>query len=87
VVETVPHAVPEQPAPATLQVTPVIVVPVTLAANCCPCPAAICAEVGEMLTAICWTIVAVAVLDFVESATEVAVMKTNEGDGGVDGAV
>ena len=82
-----PHAAPEQPAPATLQVTPAIVVPVTLAANCCSWPAAIWVELGEMLTAICSAIVAVAVLDFVESATEVAVMKTKEGDGGVDGAV
>jgi len=83
----VPHAAPEQPAPEMLQVTPVTGVPVTLATNCCSPPAAICAELGEMLTAICWAIITVVVLDFVESATAVAVTKTKDGDGGVEGAV
>jgi hypothetical protein len=40
-----------------------------------------------MLTAICWAIITVVVLDFVESATAVAVTKTKDGDGGVEGAV
>ena len=82
-----PHAAPEQPAPVTLQLTPVIGVPLTLAVNCRLAPAVTCAELGEMLTAIFCAIVTVAVLDFVESATDVAVTKTKEGFGGVGGAV
>jgi hypothetical protein len=64
-----------------------MVVPVTLAVNCRLAPTAIRAELGEMLTAICSAIVTVAVLDFVESATDVAVTKTKEGFGCVGGAV
>jgi hypothetical protein len=40
-----------------------------------------------MFTAKCCEIVTVAELDFVESATDVAVTVTNEGFGGVEGAV
>ena len=45
------------------------------------------AEPGVMLTAICWAIVTVAELDFVESATDVAVTNTKDGLGGAEGAV
>ena len=85
--EMMPHADPEQPVPLTLQVTPVSVVPVTLAMNCWVAPSAICAEVGDMLTPIFCEIVTVAELDFVESATDVDVTVTNDGFGGVVGAV
>jgi hypothetical protein len=83
----VPQADPEQPTPVALQVTPVVAVPVTLAVNCSVPPSAICAEVGDMLTPIFCEIVTIAELDFVESATDVAVTVTNDGSGGVDGAV
>ena len=66
--DTVPHAVPEQPEPLTLQVTPLLAVPETLAVNCCLPPTATCAEVGDILTATGRTSVTVAVLDFVVSA-------------------
>ena len=85
--ETMPHADPEQPTPLTLQVTPVIAVPVTLAVNCWAPPSAICADVGDMLTTIFCEIVTVAELDFVESATDVAVTVTKEGLGRAEGAV
>lgn len=71
-----PQADPLQPEPARLQVTAVFVVLLTIAVNCwCP-PVSSCAVVGEMLTVTGATTVTVAVADFVESATEVAVIRT-----------
>ena len=85
--ETVPQLAPEQPDPTTLQSTPVIVVPVTFAVNCSVRPIGTCAEAGERLTSIGATIVIVARLDFVGSATEVAFTKTMAGFGTMEGAV
>lgn len=78
---------PEQPVPDTVHVTPVLVAPVTFAVNCCVFPSLTCAEVGEIPTATAWTMVTVALLDFVESAEDVAVTVTNEGFGICAGAV
>jgi hypothetical protein len=87
VADTVPQLAPEQPGPATLQVTPVIEVPVTVAVNCAVPPIGTCAEVGDTLTTIGATSVTVAMLDLVGSALEVAVTKTIAGLGKVAGAV
>jgi hypothetical protein len=83
----VPHADPTQPVPLTLQVTPVTSVLITLAVNCWLAPASSCTEAGEMLTPICSTMITVAVLDFVVSATDVAVTFRNDGLGSDAGAV
>jgi hypothetical protein len=83
----VPQLAPEQPLPATLQVTAVFVAFVTVAVNCCVFPAITCADVGEMDTATGGRIVTAADADFVESATEVAVTATRAGLGTVAGAV
>jgi hypothetical protein len=85
--ETVPHAAPEQPVPVTVQLTPVVKLPVTVAVNCFCAPTSTWAEVGEMLIPSCWEIVTMAVLDFMESATDLAVTVTNDGFGTVEGAV
>jgi GTPase len=61
--------------------------PVTLAVNCCLPPTATFAELGVMLTASFPAIVTVTEPDLVESATEVAMTKTIEGVGSVEGAV
>lgn len=71
-----PQALPEQPVPDTFQDTDVFVEPVTVEVNCCCFPATTCAVFGEMVTTTGGTIVAVAVLDLVGSATDVAVMLT-----------
>src|SRR6202020_425690 len=84
--ETVPHEAPEQPLPATLQVTAVFVVLVTLAANCCVLVATTCALVGEMVTATGGRMVTLAEADLEESATEVAVTLTCAGFGTEPGA-
>jgi hypothetical protein len=47
----VPHAALLQPAPATLQVTDVFELPVTVAANCCLVPSATVAVFGLIFTA------------------------------------
>jgi hypothetical protein len=71
--DTLPHAEPTQPLPLTFQRTDVLLVPLTVAVNCCVAPSVTVAVVGEMLTVIGGTIVTVAVLDLVESALEVTV--------------
>ena len=48
--EIVPHAVPEQPVPATDQVTALFVLPETVALNCCCPPTFTWAEVGDTCT-------------------------------------
>jgi hypothetical protein len=68
-------------------VTPVFAVFVTVAVNFWLAPAASCTEAGVIFTVTCCTIVTVAALDLVLSATDVAITFTNEGLGGVVGAV
>jgi len=46
----VPHVAPVQPLPLTLQLTPVVLVPLTLAWNCCCPPIASWTDFGKMLT-------------------------------------
>jgi hypothetical protein len=82
-----PHPLPVQPVPLTLHVTLLLPVPLTEARNCCVVPAVTVADVGEMVTLMGGTIVTIAVLDFVGSATEVAVTETTDGVGIVAGAV
>ena len=85
----VPQVTPAQPAPESVHVTAVLVVPVTVAVNCC-CPLVITtADVGEMVTLIAdadW-MTTVADADLVGSATDVAVTVTIADVGTVAGAV
>jgi hypothetical protein len=83
----VPHVSPLQPAPVTLHVTLVLVVPVTVAVNCCCASVTTCAVVGETVTTTGGSTVTTAVADFDVSATEVAVTFTCGGLGIVAGAV
>ena len=85
--EIVPQAAPVQPLPTMLQVTAVFVVPRTVAANCCLPPMINCAAAGATVTEMGTVIVTDAVLDFVESATEVAVTDIWGGLGAAAGAV
>ena len=71
-----PQELPEQPMPDSFQDTDVSVEPVTVTVNCCCFSATTCAVFGETTTTTGGTIVAVAVLDLVGSATDVAVMLT-----------
>ena len=48
----VPQAAPVQPAPERLQVTPLFVVPVTVAVNCCCALIVTLGDAGETETAI-----------------------------------
>jgi hypothetical protein len=85
----VPQAVPEQPAPATAQVTALFVLPDTEALNvCCP-PTVTWAEVGDTFTdtEAAGVKVTLADADFVESALEVAVTMAEVAEGRADGAV
>jgi hypothetical protein len=85
----VPQEFPTQPVPLTFQVTPVLLVPVTLAENCCCPPTASVARVGVTVTetlTTAWT-VTVAVPTTAESASEVALTVTVLGLGTVAGAV
>ena len=84
--EIVPHAAPLQ-LPLRLQVTAVFVAFFTVAVNCCLPPVTICALVGDTVTETGGTIVMLAELDFVGSATDVAVRETSAGLGTVFGAV
>jgi hypothetical protein len=82
----VPQAAPTQPAPATVHVTAVFVVPVTVAVNCCVPRRITVAEVGETVIAT-GVMVTVAVADLVLSACEVETTVTLFGLGAVEGAV
>lgn len=82
-----PQFEPVQPAPATLQSTDVLELPVTCAENCREAEAAMVAEVGEMVMWTPGTIVTAELADFVGSATDVAVTEKNGGFGGMAGAV
>ena len=77
--------------PFTVQVTCVLVVPVTLAVNCCWAEVSNVALGGEMLTAIVPTVAGVMVTladaNLVASKALVAVTVTTEGAGTVAGAV
>ena len=76
--------------PFTCQVTEVLVVPLTAAANCCVPPPVTVADVGEIFTATETTgavIVTVACPLAVELATLVAATVTDPPDGTVAGAV
>jgi hypothetical protein len=83
----VPQPDPEQPAPLTLQVTAVFVLPVTFVSNCCCPPTATVALVGEMVTETGGITVTVADPDLVLSELEIAVTLTCGGFGTVAGAV
>jgi len=83
----VPQAAPLQPVPERLQVTAVLLVPVTVAVNCCCAPTVTFTAVGDTDTATGGKTVTVALADFVESACEVAVTVTVAGLGTFAGAV
>ena len=83
----VPHEEPLQPLPATVHVTPVLVVFATVAVNCCVLHVSNWTVFGEIVTATGRTTVIVAEPDFVESAMEVAVTVTCAGVGTLAGAV
>jgi hypothetical protein len=89
VVVIVPQATPVHPAPESVQVTALLVVPVTVAVNCCCAPVITDAVVGEMvtLTADADWMTTVADADLVGSATDVAVTITIADRGTVAGAV
>jgi hypothetical protein len=82
----VPHAVPVQPVPETLQFTAVLVVPVTDALNCCFPAVETVAEAGDTETVMTGAMITVAEADLVGSAAEVAVTETTFGFGGRAGA-
>jgi hypothetical protein len=88
VAEIAPQSDPTQPVPLRLQVTAVLLDPVTLEVNCCWPPTPIDTSVGEIPTEILLDTI-VAVVDPVIAAfeTEVAVTVTLLGLGIVDGAV
>lgn len=82
-----PQAAPVQPAPETLHVTLVLVLPVTVALNCWWAPATTLALVGEIVTATGGMMVTVAAADRLESAVEATLTVTWAGDGTEEGAV
>ena len=73
---TVPQLLPEQPAPLTLHVTALFVVPVTLTWNCCCAPSATITFVGEIVTNTGGIIVTVDDAETLKSAADVAVTIT-----------
>jgi hypothetical protein len=83
----VPQAAPEHPVPETLQVTAVLVVPVTAAVNCCWPPRKILADDGDTETDTGATTVTVAEADLDKSACDVAATVTVAGLGTAAGAV
>ena len=85
--ETKPQDFAEQPLPLTLQVTAVLVDPVTVAVNCCVCPVVTCAAAGETCTTIGGVTVTTACADLLGFAVEVAVTVTCGGLGTELGAV
>jgi hypothetical protein len=87
VCEMMPHVLPEQPLPPTLQRTAVFAVLTTVAVNCCVFPTATCAVWGNRVTPTGRTTVTVADADFVGSAADVAVTITCAGLGTTAGAI
>lgn len=84
----VPHP-GEHAAPpcVSVQLTPRLVVPVTVGVKVCVCPTTTVAVAGDTETVTPWTIVIVAEADLVVSATEVAVTVTVAFGGAAAGAV
>src|SRR5271156_1451059 len=82
-----PQALPLQPDPVRLQVTPVLLVPVTVAVNCRWSSVTTCTFVGEILTATGGTTVTAALADLLLSPAEVAVTVSVAGLGTALGAV
>jgi hypothetical protein len=88
-VEIDPQADPEQPVPATVHCTDVLVLPVTVAENCCFPPRLSRTVDGETETDtdVSGSMTIVAEADFVGAASEVAVTTTFAGLGMTAGAV
>ena len=82
----VPHVAPEHPAPVTLHVIVVFVVPVTVAWNCSDVLTAMIVTFGETVTMTGTITVTAAEAETVVSATEVAVTVTLAGFGTLAGA-
>ena len=82
-----PQLLPLQPEPDRLQVTLVLLVPVTFALNCRLVPVTTCTDAGDTLTPIAGTIVTSALADLSGCETEVAVTVTAAGLGTLPGAV
>lgn len=87
--DIVPHDAPEQPLPDRVQVTLVLVVPVTFAVNSCCWPVTTFADDGltETLTLKAVPTKTLALADLVRSARDVAVTTTMGGVGAVLGAI
>lgn len=89
--ESVPQVVPVQPAPVSVQVTPLFCESLVTVAvkGCVPLGDCTLEAFGETETVIAGGAVTViaAPEDFVPSATEVAVSVTSAGEGMLDGAV
>jgi hypothetical protein len=83
----VPQADPVHPDPLTPHSTVLLLLPVTVALNCCSPVGATTALVGEIATTTGAMSVTVAEPDFVLSATEVAFTVTCAGLGMLPGAV
>ena len=85
----VPHVTPAQPKPVTLQVTAVLLLPVTAALNCCWAPVFSWTLAGEIVTPTCVPDEIVTVVDpnIERFKREVAVTTTVAGLGAVAGAV
>jgi hypothetical protein len=82
-----PQVEPEQAAPLMLQSMEVLVLPATVARNCCWLLTATTVFVGEMVTRTGGMIVMMADADFVLSASDTAFTVTCAGLGMVLGAV
>jgi hypothetical protein len=82
---TMPQLEPEHPLPLTDHVTPVWLVPTTVAVNCCVPLSATVALVGDI--EITLPRITVAVPDMAGFSTDCAVTVTMGGEGGVAGAV
>src|ERR1700730_1345720 len=89
--DSVPHPAALQPAPESVQVTPLFCASFcSVAASVCECPTRIEALVGDMATTTAGggvLIIACAVAIFVGCACEIAAMVTVAGDGMAAGAV
>lgn len=85
----VPQMVPAQPKPVTLQVTAVLLVPVTAAVNCCCAPVFSWTLAGATVTLTWFDEMMVTVVDPEAGgfSTEVAVITTDAGLGIAVGAV
>ena len=82
----VPHAVPLQPDPCTVQVVPVFEVPLTEAENCCVAPVTTETLVGFTATTMLGSTVTVADAVLLGSAALVTITLTLAGEGATNGA-